>query len=693
MNPLDDKTLLSGPLNNSSGVHYQYCDRGVTVAHHFVCRQFLLALPSSSAYHTNRYEKRHDDTGDLRAHDTVNAASFAPFLYWPLWPCVQRHEAFMRRLSVLAIVSLLTACHERMPPADNTSLSHDTALQTITMPGEPITKGLDSHSFRQLFTARLDEHRQQPEDAARLYLAQAHQYEDHLLAARAAFSAQQSGNTPLFQEATTLWQRLLSAKSTAIENVLSDDDIRMMRLLCEQALQAQQWSQALSWQLALDRHGHHDAIDGMLETWMAVEQPLPRAALRAQVDRYLREHPTHDETAIVCAALLAGEGRSHEAFAELRQILDRHPYNLDALFAKALIEQRQGCLQEALQTLNLALSHDEAHELRIVLLRIDLELDLQHRQQAYAHMEQFLSQLPPSGQSINELAQFLLDHHHPDAAAHLLTQHPLLGSDVHDEAITSSRQALFGVAADLQNNDSAAFRSYIQVTPASPLFAHAQLRLLSIIQTQEGASAAARLMRTQRERFPDQLLLLVQLELGALQQGHQEESARRLLEKTVDAHPEHDGLRYLRAMQRVQRHETNDALKDLDVLVRHQPNNPIFLNAYGYTLTDLAQRYDQALPVLRKAIALAPGNAEIEDSLGWTLQQLGQHQEAEQWLKQAYAGLPSLEIAEHYLLALSATGNMASARELLATLLRSPKLGASAHTALRQRFAHLLPAT
>ena len=600
----------------------------------------------------------------------------------------------LRVLILAALIWPLTACHDRTPtapaplPQQPTPKVQPTPAAPPAMPGDPISSGLNKASLSQLFQASLEERHQLPEEAGQHYLAQARQHGNRTLALYAWRSAKVAHNDTLAKDAITLWTTLYE-QAEKNHTPITPDDLTMMHMLCEQALQSQHWSDALFWQLSLDRHGDHDAIDSMLETWMATEQPMPREALRAQVDAYLRQHPDHDELLIVCAALLAGEGSANGAIHQLNTILQRHPYNLDALFTKAFIEQRLGRNAAALKTVQMALAHSDHQEYRFALLRIDLELDMRHTNAADGHINQFVHQLPASAFAINELAQFLIDHHHAEATQHLLSSHPLTEEEAQNDALQANRQALQGITADQLDNISLALHAFRQVTPASSLFAHAQLRLLTLTQEHEGHDAAARLMRGQRERFPDQALLLVQLELSALQQAHQFDKANELLEQVVDDHPEHDGLRYLRAMQRMTRQQIPEALDDLSLLVQHQPNNPIFLNAYGYALTDQKQDYANALPILQKAAALAPDNAEIQDSLGWTLHGLGRDSEGKQWLARAYDQLPSFEVTEHYLQVLIATHDEALAQQVLDHLYQSTPLDQATRTVLRHRFPML----
>ena len=603
----------------------------------------------------------------------------------------KRHEVRMFRVLILAaLIWPLLACHDRTPTASEPATP--TPLRdTPPMPGEAIHAGLDKDSLTQLLQANLEERWQQPRAAGPRYLTQAQQHRDRTLAVHAWQAAQQAGDGSLMLEALTLWRTLFDQAIAANSYTFTTADQLIMHRLCEQALQAQHWSEALLWQLTLDRYGDHSAVDNMLETWLTAEHPLPRTELYAQVAAFKAQYPEYHNAAIIKAALLAGEGRRQEALQQVKQVLQRSPYHLDALFTKALIEQQLHLTNGALQTVQTALSHGGLHEYRFILLRIDIELNARQNASADRHITEFVQQLPGSALAVNELAQFLLDHHHAEASLRLLKRAPLTADEAHNEEISSTRQALIGIAADQLDDDKQALNAFYHVTPASTLFPHAQLRLLTLTQERQGNEVASQLMSAQRKRFPDQILLLVQLELSALQQAHQTARATELLEQIVNEHPEHDGLRYLRAMQRMALHQTLAALEDLQQLSQHQPDNPIFLNAYGYMLADERQDYAQALPLLQKANALAPNNAEIQDSLGWTLYGLKQYEQACQWLEKAYTALPSTDISLHYLHVLMAVHDEHRAQQVLDYLYQSTALDQSTRDMLRTQYPTLTP--
>lgn len=69
--------------------------------------------------------------------------------------------------------------------------------------------------------------------------------------------------------------------------------------------------------------------------------------------------------------------------------------------------------------------------------------------------------------------------------------------------------------------------------------------------------------------------------------------------------------------------------KDLLQIIKDDPNHFEALNALGYSLADHDLKLEKAHEYIKKAIALAPENAAILDSLGWVQYKLGQYSEAE----------------------------------------------------------------
>ena len=82
------------------------------------------------------------------------------------------------------------------------------------------------------------------------------------------------------------------------------------------------------------------------------------------------------------------------------------------------------------------------------------------------------------------------------------------------------------------------------------------------------------------------------------------------------------------------------AVAELEALVRERPDDPIRVNALGYTLTDAGARLPEASVWVRRAFRLAPDEGFITDSLGWLYFRQGRVAEALGLLLRASRALP-----------------------------------------------------
>ena len=106
-----------------------------------------------------------------------------------------------------------------------------------------------------------------------------------------------------------------------------------------------------------------------------------------------------------------------------------------------------------------------------------------------------------------------------------------------------------------------------------------------------------------------------------------------------------------------------DALAQLELGFKASPNEPLLLNYLGYNSIERGENLDAAEAMIRRALALRPGDASITDSLGWALYKRGRLPEAIDVLRTASAADPGqFEIDEHLGDALFAAGRRYEAR-------------------------------
>jgi len=153
-----------------------------------------------------------------------------------------------------------------------------------------------------------------------------------------------------------------------------------------------------------------------------------------------------------------------------------------------------------------------------------------------------------------------------------------------------------------------------------------------------------------------------QAEAQILQDAGDTEQALELLNDALGTMPEDVSLRYMRALTAVGLGQLTLAENDLRLIISEQPDNAAAINALGYTLADLTDRYEEAEELISQAYELEPNDASIIDSMGWIAYRLGRLSEAESYMREAWKKMRNAEIAAHLGEVLWARGQKDEAR-------------------------------
>ncbi len=141
--------------------------------------------------------------------------------------------------------------------------------------------------------------------------------------------------------------------------------------------------------------------------------------------------------------------------------------------------------------------------------------------------------------------------------------------------------------------------------------------------------------------------------------------AEKLLDEGLARYPKNGSLLYSLALLYEDQGRNRKAVDVLEGLVAASPDDPAFLNALGYLLTDQFNRHDEARDYIQRALAMNPDSPAIIDSMGWVLYKLGDYQGALDYLERAYRLEPEPEIASHLVATRWQLGQRDSALELL----------------------------
>ncbi len=130
--------------------------------------------------------------------------------------------------------------------------------------------------------------------------------------------------------------------------------------------------------------------------------------------------------------------------------------------------------------------------------------------------------------------------------------------------------------------------------------------------------------------------------------GHDEEALAQLARPALDNGRQPFDVHFLRGsvLEALQRHDEAEA--ELWAALQLRPNDAEALNYLGYLWVDSGRRVDQGAEMIARAHAVAPTDANIQDSLGWAQFRQGQFETAVTTLEEAVAKQPANpEIVDH----------------------------------------------
>ncbi|MGD9264454.1 MAG: tetratricopeptide repeat protein [Lysobacterales bacterium] len=390
----------------------------------------------------------------------------------------------------------------------------------------------------------------------------------------------------------------------------------------------------------------------------------------AQILELTADSPAHGWK--VVTALLApasDQARANKVLESLLQQFDAGS-NADAQFARSQFAARLGDLDQAMELADaaIALAPGRADLLawsgRIAVNMGRNELALERYRQAWLATPQDL-------QVAMSYAELLKRQGDAGAGLDVLAQLPdtpemrfariVFALDAGDRASAETLYAGFteqrysgaedlpfhaAQSAELLDDPDEAIRWYGKVTGENAL--RATMRRAFLLAESGDIGSARNLMTQLRIRGDTRVKSQsYQAEAQMLQQAGQPEEAMLLLDAALVELPDEFSLRYGRALLAVSMGRIELAETDLRRAIAEDPDNAVAINALGYTLADLTDRYDEAEELIRLAYELQPDDPSVIDSMGWIAYRQGRLDEAERYLREAWHLLRNPEVAAH----------------------------------------------
>lgn len=376
------------------------------------------------------------------------------------------------------------------------------------------------------------------------------------------------------------------------------------------------------------------------------------------IDKLATEYPDSADVALAHASVASKLKEYGIAATAIDRTLSLDPDNINAATFKFGLLLLNKKTSEAEQFASSFLKkHPTAILLRTALARHYLETNkLKQAESEYLviHKQDETSIIAPMA-----LALIRIDSGKLDDATKYLEKVLLLQPD-NDLA----RLYLGDIAAQQKKLD-AAIQWYRSVTEKDQIF-KARLRLVDVIMQRDGIDAAMRELEAMHAENPSQQVGIILLQHDLLLEAGRVDEALQIINIALADSPDDLDLLYARAMIAARREDVAGLEKDLQHVLKIEPGHAQALNAYGFTLADLTDRYSEAYTLIQAALKQKPGDPFILDSMGWVEYRRGNFSVAEGYLRRALAKRNDQEIASHLVEVLLAAGKVREARTVWA---------------------------
>lgn len=470
-------------------------------------------------------------------------------------------------------------------------------------------------------------------------------------------------------------------------------DPRLARRAAEIALSVKQADDALSavrlWrQLDPDSNEANQSYLGLVVLDENLDEARPIFA-----ERLAEAKPQTRGLMMLQIQRLLGNVQNKEAAFKLMEELAA-PY-------PQVVESHIALAQAAFAKQDIARSHQEA--LKALELKPDLEIaalmaaqSMQNPQDALTFLTDYLQKYPKARDVRIAYAKLLIDGRQHSKAREqfeiLLKDQPddltilyamgILGAQMNDRALaekyltayleeleanpdvtrdpTQAQLILSQIAADRKDYQNA-LKWLAQIEPG-PAYLEAQIRSAHIMARAGDLDDARNLLSQLKPEGQGEEIQIMVAEAQLLRDAQRLPEALAVLDKGLQQYPEDTGLLYDHAMLAEQAGRFDLMETSLRNLIKLAPENQHAYNALGYSLADRNLRLPEAYTLLQQASNLAPEDPFIMDSMGWVYFRMGKLQEAEAYLRRAYAIRDDAEIGTHLAEVLWAKGEQDEAR-------------------------------
>lgn len=195
-------------------------------------------------------------------------------------------------------------------------------------------------------------------------------------------------------------------------------------------------------------------------------------------------------------------------------------------------------------------------------------------------------------------------------------------------------------------------------------FVAAQARYALLLARRGGVDEARRYLQSVDVIEDSKRVQLIQAEAHMLREVREHQQSFEVLKEALGKRPGNTALLYDVALAAEKIDRIDICEEQLLKLIEIEPTSAQAYNALGYTLADRTDRFSDARDYIAKALALAPDDPFILDSMGWVEYRLGNLGEGLRFLRRAYDIQRDPEIAAHLGEVLWVKGSKAEAKRI-----------------------------
>jgi tetratricopeptide (TPR) repeat protein len=405
-----------------------------------------------------------------------------------------------------------------------------------------------------------------------------------------------------------------------------------------------------------------DGSDLMELAGLLLEQSDAPAVLAA-MSSALDPATTSPDTDALLAELALDANDAQRAQKYAQQALDRDPKQFGAKRVLARAYVVRGDAPKAIAIAREIMRDDAtrgAFELAEVLVALD------RNEEAHQELERLRTTKASPGEIDRRLA--LLAFNTGDFQE---AQQRFADLASHGEATDAALLYLADIAAR-DGDTEAALAGYRRLADSS--FAlEARSKAASILLARSKRSEAMLLLDDYVSDHPDTEFETRLSEARLLADHGDAEGGLKLLATALEQHPNHPAIEYDRAVILERAGRVKESVEVLERLLKERPEDPVLMNALGYTLADHSLDLGRAEGLIHKALSATPDSPAVLDSLGWVRYRQGDAKGAVTELQHAYSLEHDGDIAAHWGEALWTSGKHQEARRVwAAAVARAP---------------------